>query len=63
MIENAPFNGPLSINELAAGIHEISQGIERDEAIWKVSDEAPYIRAALGPPTIARFDLVDEEYG
>ena len=61
MIENAPFNGPLSINELAAGIHEISQGIERDEAIWKVSNEDPH--STLGPPTIARFDLVDEEYG
>jgi hypothetical protein len=53
--------GTITIDELATRIHEICDGIEQNGNIWQVGDEEHHF--ILAPPSIARFDLIDEEYG
>lgn len=58
---SSSFRGPISIEELAARIHEICDGIEQNAEVWRVGNEEHHF--LLGSPSIARFDLIDEEYG
>lgn len=61
MIWNSRLKGPISIDELVVRIHEICDGIERNNDIWRIGNEEHHF--ILGPLEIARFELIDPEYG